>query len=189
MWDKLRTIDPPPIIWLPAATFALSAGLLAGAHAFERIGGLAPCDLCLVQREVHWVILGLSVLALIAFLKTPVRGVTILFYAVLALAFAWSAGVAGHHAGVEYGWWEGPASCSAGAAAPGTVSAENLLESLQTQKNVVPCDKAAWTLAGISMAGYNFLISLAGSLAILWLGLTGRKRLEGVLPVQSRQST
>ena len=189
MWDRLRTIDPPPIIWLPIAVFALSGALLAGAHAFEKIGGLAPCDLCLVQREVHWVILGLSAFAFVAFLKTPVRGVTILFYAVLAFAFAWSAGVAGHHAGAEYGWWEGPASCSGGTTATGTVTAENLLESLQTQKNVVPCDKAAWTLAGISMAGYNFLISLAGSLAILWLGLTGGDRLKGVLPVQNRQTT
>ncbi len=178
MWKELTTLDPPQTYRLPLAAAALSALLLGGAHAFERFGNMSPCALCLTQREVHWAILGLSALALIAFWRTPVRSVRLLFYGALAAAFLTSAGVAGYHAGVEYDWWEGPASCSGGGVAP-SPDGENLLDSLRAPTNAVPCDKAAWSFAGISMAGYNFLISLAGAAAILAFAYKGRDVLGG----------
>lgn len=77
--------------------------------------------------------------------------------AVIGIIFAWSAWVAGRHAGMEYGWW----TIDCQAADVSGISIDTMMESLSTAANVVPCDEAAWTLLGISMAGYNALFSAA----------------------------
>ena len=87
-----------------------------------------------------------------------------------ALAIAVSGAIGAFHAGVEYGWWEGVTNC---AAIPGT-SGGSALEQIMNQP-LVRCDAPAWTLFGISLAGYNFLISIASGLAILWLLMRGNR--------------
>lgn len=129
--------------------------LLAAALAFQYLGGLAPCPMCLWQRWPHAaaVLLGLALLAV------PSRALA----ALGALAMLTGAGLGLYHAGVEQGWWEGPATCVAPDV--GGLSPEQLLENILAAP-VVRCDEIAWSLLGISMAGWNALASLA--LAVLW---------------------
>jgi len=152
-----------------------SAMLLAGAHAFERFGGLAPCLLCLDQREVHWtaatVALGLLVLAQMGARRAVAAGL-----GGLALIYLFSAGLAGYHAGVEWGFWPGPAGCAAGDA-PAAFTPDQLIAGLSAPGSGPACSEAAWRLFGISMAGYNALISLvlagltAGACAVFARGM------------------
>lgn len=170
-----------PVWWAFALPFAISAAALAGAHAFETFGNYVPCPLCLEQREVHWTALaaaGAGGLALWRW-RGPWMRVVCLF-AVLA-AYGWSVWVSGFHTGVEYKWWPGPSTCGSGAA---FLSGEvDLLASLQSKTMAVPCDEAAWRMAGISMAGYNFLISIAVFvfLALLLYGDLRRLSAEGLI--------
>ncbi|MFO1106759.1 MAG: disulfide bond formation protein B [Amaricoccus sp.] len=133
-----------------------SAALLVGALAFQYLGGLAPCHLCLLQRWPH----ALAVLIGLLILVLPRRGLAL----VAGLALLVGAGIAAYHVGVEQHWWAGPTSCTA--PKPGSQSAADLLKQIEATP-VVACDQIAWSLAGISMAGWNLLASLA--LAVLWL--------------------
>lgn len=151
-----------PANWIAVAA-AISAAMLAAAHAFERLGGYLPCPLCLRQREVYWAALALSAAALMLHRRSRLDlGVAC---ALLGALFLTGALVAGFHAGVEWGWWPGTASCfAAGAGAP--VSAAGLAELLGgAQVRAPSCDVAAWRLAGLSMAGWNALAS-AGLAAV-----------------------
>lgn len=147
---------------MTARTLALlaaggSAALLLGAFAFQA-AGYAPCTLCLWQRWPHAVavVAGALVLTGVAFA---------LWAAVGALAALTTAGIGAYHTGVERGWWEGPQACSAGGSLSG-LTGEELL-STEGLSDVVRCDEVAWALAGLSMASWNALLSLA--LAGLWV--------------------
>ena len=135
-----------------------SLAMLATAHAFETFGGLAPCALCLRAREVYWVAAGL---ALAGMLVTRMRAGARwrwVFDAALAAVFAFGVGLAVYHSGVEWKWWPGPTACSGGG---GSVSAGQMADLLGGAKIAPPaCDKAAWVFLGISMAGWNALVSL-----------------------------
>jgi disulfide bond formation protein DsbB len=134
-----------------------SAVLLAGALAFQYLGGLAPCTLCIWQRWPHLaaVVIGAAALAL------PGRVLPVLG----ALAALATAGIGGFHVGVEQGWWEGLASCSAGSIAG--LSVDDLLNPNVAVAAPVRCDEIPWSLAGVSMAGWNMVLSLA--LAAIWV--------------------
>jgi disulfide bond formation protein DsbB len=134
-----------------------SAGLLAGAHAFERIGGMAPCLLCLDQREVHWAALGVA-LVLLLFARARAFAVVAAGLGALTMIYVFSAGLAGFHAGVEWGFWEGPSGCAAGGDVP-LASSASVLASLDEAAAGPSCSEAAWRLLGISMAGYNMIAS------------------------------
>ncbi|MEO1041511.1 MAG: disulfide bond formation protein B [Pseudomonadota bacterium] len=134
--------------------------LLAGAHLFERVGGLPPCALCLDQREAHWAAAAAGGLTLVlAQLGTGQRTLASALGA-LTLLYLFSTGLAGYHAGVEWGFWPGPATCSA-AGGQGLASSTDLLASLSAPADSPSCSDAAWRMAGVSMAGYNSLISAA----------------------------
>lgn len=133
-----------------------SAGLLAGAFAFQYIGGLAPCQLCLWQRWPHASAVVIGALAL----ATGWRG---LAWAGAMAALA-TAGIGAFHVGVEQGWWEGLASCTASSL--GGVSTADLLNPAANVAQPVRCDAIPWELFGISMAGWNVVLSLG--LAGLW---------------------
>jgi len=145
----------------PWVALASSLAMLAIAHAFETFGRLAPCELCLKEREVYWIAATLAALGIgLGFtpLKTG-RWVS----GVLALVFLGGAGLAAYHAGAEWKFWPGPASCAAGHV---QVTAADLSRLLNGGPVAAPaCDKAAWVFLGISMAGWNALISL--KLAVL----------------------
>jgi disulfide bond formation protein DsbB len=134
-----------------------SAALLAGALAFQYLGGMAPCALCIWQRWPHLaaVVIGAAAVAL------PGRALPVLG----ALAALATAGIGGFHVGVEQGWWEGLASCSAGSIAG--LSVDDLLNPNVTVAAPVRCDEIPWSLAGLSMAGWNMALSFA--LAAIWV--------------------
>ncbi len=154
--------------WLGAA---FAAAMLAGAHLFQRLG-YAPCNLCLRQREVYWLLLAVfAAWALAGLLRPRLRSpfVSRLVVAVLAGLFAVSAVLAAFHAGVEWKWWPGPESCSGGA---GAVSLDALsgVISGETAVRAPACDQAPWIFFGLSMAGWNAVLSTvmaAASVAVI----------------------
>ncbi|MBS27825.1 MAG: disulfide bond formation protein B [Alphaproteobacteria bacterium] len=153
-----------PRLW-PALTLAASAAMLATAWGFQLIGGFEPCTLCIYQRWPYWIMIVLAALGVLAARRMGVRGLVI-FAGAGAIVFLGGAGVAGFHVGVEQGWWEGLSTCGGGLDDPG-MSIEELKHRLLSTK-LVRCDDVTWSLFGISMAGYNFLISLALAGASLW---------------------
>jgi disulfide bond formation protein DsbB len=140
--------------------FALvaSAAMLGAAHAFETFGHLSPCTLCLRQREAYWAAGTLAALGA-AMDLTPMRGRwTRWASALLVLAFLYSLGWAGFHAGVEQHWWKGPAACSGGGAAVTTAGIQDLMHSHNI--SIPKCDAIVWSWLGLSMAAWNAVISL-----------------------------
>jgi disulfide bond formation protein DsbB len=140
-----------------------SAALLLGALAFQYIGGLAPCALCIWQRWPHLVAVLLGALGLFVGggRLIPVLG---------GLAALTSAGIGVFHVGVEQKWWEGLASCSAGSISG--VSTADLLNPAVDVAQVVRCDEIPWQMLGVSMAGWNVLASVV--LAMIWFALARR---------------
>lgn len=134
-----------------------SALLLTGAFAFQYIGGLAPCTLCLYQRWPHAVAVVIGVAAL-AF------GGRLLPLLGAVAAFA-TAAIGVFHVGVEQKWWDGLAACTASSL--DGVSAADLLNPDVSVGAVIRCDAIAWQMLGISMAGWNAILSIA--LALVWL--------------------
>ncbi|MEX0644691.1 MAG: disulfide bond formation protein B [Parvularculaceae bacterium] len=141
---------------------AASAALLAGAHVFQSLG-YAPCTLCLDQREAHWTALAIAVAGLVAEIGFKARMAAAAAVGATALVYAVSAGLAFFHAGVEFGYWPGPASCSA--VGPGVADPADLAAALNAKVHGPSCKDAAWRFAGVSMAGYNLIFS-AGLFAL-----------------------
>jgi disulfide bond formation protein DsbB len=139
------------------AIFAVSLATLAGAWFFEYVIKLAPCPLCLEQRIPYHVIIPLSLLLAIAALARAPRTLLIVGFAAIAIAAACNVVLGMYHAGVEWHWWPGPPDCSG----PLTDlrSGGSLLDQLHGV-HVVRCDEAAWRFLGLSLAGYNVLISV-----------------------------
>lgn len=148
------TLTRPTLILI--ATLG-SAAILGGAFAFQYIGGLAPCQLCLYQRWPHAAAILIGVLAL----ATGWRGLAW----VGALAALATAAIGVFHVGVEQLWWEGLATCTAGSISG--ISTADLLDPTKDVAAVVRCDEIAWSLFGISMAGWNVILSLG--LAATWI--------------------
>jgi disulfide bond formation protein DsbB len=149
----LRALDRRRLIALAAAGSGL---LLAAAFAFQYLGGLAPCAMCLWQRWPHAAALAIGA----AGLAVP----SAVLAALGGLAMLGNAGIALYHTGVERDWWEGPASCSGG----GGLGSANVADLLNPEvgSGLVMCDEVAWSMLGLSMASWNGLACLA--LAGLW---------------------
>ncbi len=145
-------------------------GVLLTALAFQHIGGYIPCTLCYLERYAYYAAIPLSLLALLAFNREQ-HSVGLVIMGILALAFLANAVLGGYHAGAEWKWWPGPATCAATSSVSG--NAGGLLESLKTIK-VIKCDEASFRMFGLSFAGYNVLLSLA--LAGLLLSSIGKDR-------------
>lgn len=139
--------------------------LLGGALVSQYVFGLHPCEMCWWQRYPHMLAIPL---ALLAFFWRPVRPLV----AVAALALLASGLIGGFHAGVEYGWWEGVTACTAGPMAGGGDPLDAIMNA-----PLIRCDVAPWDLFGVSLAGWNFLFSCAGALAIFGL-LAGSGRIK-----------
>jgi len=138
---------------------ALSLVTLGSVYASQYWGGLQPCPLCLYQRWPWWIAGGLAALAI----AVPVLSRSTLMLGGLAV---WAgAGIALYHAGIEQHWWAGPTTCS-GAATPDSLDA---LRAQIFAAPVIRCDDIAWSLFGVSMAGYNALLSLATGAGVFWL--------------------
>lgn len=146
-----------------------SAAALIGAHVSERFGGLAPCPLCLDQREVHWTAIIVAAGGWLASRVVKSSLAQVASLSVGAMIYAAGAALAGYHAGVEYGFWPGPPQC-ASTAGPLPTGADIAAALSPGASQAYPsCEEAMWRFAGVSMAGYNALLS-AGLFALLAWG-------------------
>jgi len=137
--------------------------LLAGAYVSEYGFGFYPCEMCWWQRYAHFAAI---LLALASTVAQPKR----LWIALAALAILASGLIGAFHAGVEYGWWEGITTC----AMPVGEAGGDPLEAIMNAP-LVRCDVAPWTLAGISLAGFNAIISVISAVAIFVLVAKGKR--------------
>ncbi|SFP90784.1 disulfide bond formation protein B [Sphingomonas rubra] len=137
----------------------LPAGLLAGAWGSQLIGGLYPCEMCHWQRWPHYAAVALAALGLVM----PGARRPLVVLAALAIAASGVIGVL--HAGVEYHWWNGFTACTSTVDMGGLDAAARLKAILAAP--LVRCDQAQWTFAGVSLAGFNAILSLGGALVIL----------------------
>jgi disulfide bond formation protein DsbB len=162
----------------PALVAALAVGLialatLAGAWFFQLVLDIRPCPLCLEQRYAYYLAIPLAVLVAIAAARDVPRGLVVTGLVVLALAALANGVLGGYHAGVEWTFWQGPTDCSGPVVDLG--KAGSLLERLDTVK-VIRCDEVQWRFLGLSLAGYNVLISLLMAAIALWgAGKTARR--------------
>ncbi len=143
----------------PLLLLIAAAAVLGGAWGFQIVGGLAPCELCLLERWPYYAVVAAALAALVA----GRRGATQALLACAALAFLAGAGLALYHVGVEQHWIAGPSACTGGGPAG---SIEELRRRLLAQQ-VVQCDEVQWSLFGLSLAAWNVAISLALALASL----------------------
>lgn len=158
--SDLTTLPANRVRTLAALFLAAAMALVVGtALAFEHVGGYIPCALCLEQRTPYYIGAPLMlVAALISFGKGPswaVRGLL----AVGGLLMLYGLVLGAYHSGVEWQWWEGPASCATSADAV-TKDAGSLLGDLSSKKPP-SCDAAALRVLGLSFAGWNVLASAA----------------------------
>jgi disulfide bond formation protein DsbB len=131
--------------------FVVPASLLAGALGSQYLGGLHPCEMCYWQRWPH----GAAILLAGAAFLVPSRLRLLTMLAAVAIAVSGLIGL--FHAGVELGWWEGLTRCTSG----GAMSLDDLMK-----VPLVRCDQVQWSLLGISMAGWNAIVSLGSAAAI-----------------------
>ena len=146
-----------PALTAALAVTVIAAATLAGAWFFQLVLDIQPCPLCLEQRYAYYLAVPLGALVALAAAKDAPRGVVMAGLALLALATLANAGLGSYHAGVEWGFWKGPTECTGPLVDLG--KAGNLLQRLDTVK-VIRCDEVQWRFLGLSLAGYNVLISL-----------------------------
>jgi len=146
------------------AVFALllSSALLIGAWIFQYGFGYAPCQMCYWQRHAHKAVIGVSVLVLVWHMANGARAAR-LGTVLILLAFLVSSGLALWHVGVEMGFIEELASCTAGDVDINNIGNTDLLGSLDKKIKPPACSAVPWSLFGISMAGYNAIFSLLGA--------------------------
>jgi disulfide bond formation protein DsbB len=144
---------------------AIAAATIAGAWYFQLVLDIRPCPLCLEQRYAYYFAIPLAALTALAAARSAPRGVLIAALAILGLAALGNAVLGSYHAGVEWGFWQGPTDCTGPVGNLG--SAGTLLERLDTVK-VIRCDEVQWRLLGLSLAGYNALISLLMAAIAVW---------------------
>lgn len=140
-----------------ALLLVVPAGLLGGALAFQYIGGLQPCEMCMWQR---WALVATLAIGLVAWATRSARAVV----ALTALALLVDGGIAVFHAGVEQHWWQGITKCTAPLA---TGSASEMLSQILAQP-LIRCDAIPWSLFGLSMAGWNAAIAILVGGYALW---------------------
>ena len=133
-----------------------SALLMLGALAFQHLGGMAPCKLCIWQRWPHVIAIGIGVVAyFMPGRLLPLAG---------ALAALTTAGIGFYHTGVERGLWEGPSSCTSSGVSG--LTTDELFDQIMAAP-LVRCDEVPWEMLGFSMASWNAIIAFA--LSLVWL--------------------
>lgn len=138
------------------AVLVIAAATISGAWFFQLVVGIQPCPLCLEQRYAYYLIVPLAALLAIGAARGAPRPLLVAGLVVIALAAIGNSAFGTYHAGVEWKLWAGPTDCTGPIGNLG--SASDLLQRLDTVK-VVPCDVVQWRFLGLSLAGYNALIS------------------------------
>ena len=165
MTDTLAIVRADPPRAAAAAIFILGLATIGGFFFFQYVLGYPPCPLCLEQRIPYYFSVPLAAMLWLGVTYGAKRKVLMLGFLAIAVAMLWDAGLAAFHAGVEWKFWPGPTDCSGPVNAIGSTT--DLLKSLQSIR-VVRCDEAAWRLFGISLPGYNVLVSLLMAALAAW---------------------
>ena len=161
-----------PALLAAAAIGLIAAAALAGAWFFQLVLDIQPCPLCLEQRYPYYLAVVLAALLAFAAWKRAPRAVLVAGLVLLALAALGNAGLGAYHSGVEWRFWPGPTDCSGPVGNLG--SAGSLLSRLDTVK-VIRCDEVQFRFLGLSLAGYNVLISLLmAAIAARGIGRTAK---------------
>ena len=148
-----------PLALAKALALLVPATALAVAYGSQYFGGLVPCQMCWYQRYAHMAAFAIALVALVAKARPLVW--------LAALAIAVSGGIGFYHAGVELHYFPGITECTA------TVTADSNMDYIKAimASPMVRCDEIQWSFLGISMAGWNAILSLSSALLILWLSL------------------
>ena len=163
-----RTLDQARAQPVTAAAIIIAVvGLLtmAGFFYFQYVLGYPPCPLCLEQRYAFYASVPLAAMILLRLSIGFSRKVMTLALLAIAVAMLWNAGLGTYHSGVEWRWWPGPTDCSG--AIPNFSAGGSLLDQI-SKTRVVRCDEAAWRFLGLSLAGYNVLVSLFLACVAAW---------------------
>lgn len=158
MQAMLRAITPQ--IWILLAGLA-SAFMLGAAHYFEHFEKLYPCPLCLRQREVYWAVIAIAITGSILMRVKPTRRFVDALALLIGLVFLTGAVVAVYHMGAELKWWDGPKGCSGG----GQVDPLTVDLTGTSREAVSSCVEPLWHFLGLSMAGWNAVISIGLAVA------------------------
>ena len=154
-----------PAVGSALVVAAGGAATILGAWFFQYVLHYLPCPLCFEQRKPYYVAIPLALVVALAAARSAPRRLVIGGLSLLALVMVVSAGLGVYHAGIEWQFWAGPADCTGPNTSFG--SAADMLKRISTEV-VVQCDKAAWRFLGISLAGYNALISVALAAVAAW---------------------
>ena len=158
----------------PIFVLAASVVVLGGALISQYWGGLAPCELCLMQRWPWAAAIAIALIAIMVGSESLLSWLALVLTAVFAVGGA----LALYHVGVEKHWFAGPSACTGAATAADTVEA---LKARILGQMPVRCDEPAWSLWGISLAGWNLLASLVMAsfcLAVFWRLRPPRRQAE-----------
>src|SRR5712675_221867 len=166
--------DANAVLAAALAVTVIAAATLAGAWFFQLVLDIRPCPLCLEQRYAYYLAVPLGALIAVAAARDAPRPVLYAGLAILAAVALGNTWLGAYHAGVEWGFWKGPTDCTGPVGNLG--SAGTLLERLDTVK-VIRCDEVQWRFLGLSLAGYNVLISLSLAAIAAWgiAGMAARK--------------
>jgi disulfide bond formation protein DsbB len=168
--DMIRThIRERPVTAAAIVVAGVGAATILGAWFFQYGLGLKPCPLCLEQRYAYYFAIPLAVMVALGDQVGASRKVLLGALVVIAAGMLWNSGLGVYHSGIEWKWWPGPQECSGSLdnlGGPG-----GLLKQLESI-SLVRCDYAAWRFLGLSLAGYNALISLGLALVAAWAART-----------------
>ncbi len=154
MFDRF---DPLLTSWRwPVLALVAALAMLGTAHGFEHFAYLLPCPLCLRQREVYWATVAVTLTALVVWRVRPNRRFMLAFNVMIGLIFLTGCVVAAYHAGVEWKFWPAPTGCTGDAVDIGAID----FSDLNARHAVSSCDEAPWTWLGLSMAGWNAVVSM-----------------------------
>jgi disulfide bond formation protein DsbB len=163
-----------------AAIAGVGTATILGAYFFQYVMGLPPCPMCLEQRIAYYVSIPLALVITIGGGIGAARAPRLLLAAglgIIALAMLGNAGLGVFHAGVEWKWWPGPQECSG---SPTDLTTQGDLLSALKEVTVVRCDEAAWRFLGLSLAGYNAIISAGLAAIAAWgaIRTTGERTID-----------
>jgi disulfide bond formation protein DsbB len=172
--DLVQNARKEPVFFAALAVAGLGGATILGAWYFQYGLGLQPCPLCLEQRYAYYFAIPLALMVALGVSAGASRKVLIAALAAIAAGMLWNAGLGAYHAGVEWKWWAGPQDCGGALSDLGT--AGGLLKRLESIR-VVRCDEIPWSFLGLSLAGYNVLISLALAAIAAWGALAAYRTL------------
>jgi disulfide bond formation protein DsbB len=161
----LALVRSQPVAAAAVVVAAVGIAAILAAYFFQYVVGLKPCPLCLEQRIAYYVSIPLAAMILLGVSVGSSRKVLILGLLAIAIAMLYNAGLGAYHSGVEWRWWPGPQDCSG--TAPNFSAGGSLIDQMNKTR-VVRCDEAAWRFLGLSLAGYNVLISLFLAAVAAW---------------------